>query len=340
LTELTTALLVVLTALAATDVLTRMMRRYAIKSQLLDIPNSRSSHATPTPRGGGMAVVVVVSVGLAWLGVLGWIEWNFVVAALPAGLAIAAVGFLDDQRGVSAGLRLGVHLVASGYFVAVSGGAPELGIPWIDSLPALASAIELLGLVWLLNLFNFMDGIDGIAGLELAFASLGLALIVHLSGDDGLLFAVLLGAAGLGFLPSNWPPARIFMGDVGSGFAGIALGMLAIATVRDVAVTIWVPLILLGAFVTDATLTLLRRALRGEKWYTAHRTHAYQWLSRRWGGHRPVLFAVLAINFLWLLPLALMAQRFPQDSWLMAVAAYTPLILLAYCAGAGRAERN
>ncbi|MEO8313270.1 MAG: glycosyltransferase family 4 protein [Pseudomonadota bacterium] len=329
-------------ALLLSVALTGVVRVYALRAGLLDAPNLRSSHLEPTPRGGGIAIAAVVCLGLAGLAAFNRFDARTVVAIVPAGLAVAIAGFVDDRRGLSPGIRFAIHLGAAILYLVTVSGPPTLGIRWLDSLPWLAFVVTLLGLVWLLNLFNFMDGIDGIAGSELASVSFGLALVACLSGGarEPQLLGLLLGSAGIGFLAWNWPPARIFMGDVGSGFAGMVLGMLALQTMRDCDVTAWVPLILLGVFTADATLTLLRRALRGERLYDAHRTHAYQWMSRRWGSHRRVVLGQIAINMLWLLPLALLAQRFPRLSWLIAIIAYMPLVGIGCWAGAGRAERS
>ncbi|MEP7311060.1 MAG: glycosyltransferase family 4 protein [Pseudomonadota bacterium] len=320
--------------------LTGVVQRQALRARLLDIPNARSSHALPTPRGGGIAIAIVVCAGLAILAALGRVTSTTVLAIVPATLAVAIAGLVDDRRGLSARIRLVIHFAAAALYIGTIGGPPALGIAWLDGLPWLPSAVTLLGLVWLLNLFNFMDGIDGIAGAELVFVSFALALVTQLSSGPPAspLFAVLLGAAGAGFLGWNWPPAKIFMGDVGSGFVGLALGALSLQTMQECGIAMWVPLILLASFTTDATVTLLRRVVRGETWHAAHRTHAYQWLSRRWGSHRKVVLALLASNLLWLLPLALLALRFPRHGGSIAALAHLPLVVLACWSGAGRRE--
>jgi Fuc2NAc and GlcNAc transferase len=330
-------LLVGVTALIAVAALTGVVRFYALQSNLLDIPNHRSSHVVPTPRGGGLAIVVVFCTGIVVLASLELIPLGKLVAMLPPALLVAFTGFLDDRRGLAPSARLMVHLGAAAAYLALSGGAPVLGISWIDKWPWLSFVLVLLGLVWLLNLFNFMDGIDGIAGVELVYVSFAIATVSWRSGTHGsvLLTGILLGSAGLGFLLWNWPPAKIFMGDVGSGFSGLALGMLALAAVRECGITVWVIAILLGVFITDATLTLLRRALSGEKVYDAHRTHAYQRLSRRWGSHSKVVMASLIVNLFWLLPLGLLAQSFPTISAWIAGIAFVPLVCLIYWARAG-----
>ena len=161
-----------------------------------------------------------------------------------------------------------------------------------------------MGIVWALDLFNFMDGIDGIAAGEAVFVCLAAVLTAALAG--GALTnnpaALLLAAASLGLLIWNWPPARIFMGDVGSGFLGFAIAVLALAEARhnDVALLVWA---ILGAFfVADSGVTLVRRMLRRARLHEAHRTHAYQHLAQRWRSHRLVTLAVLLGNLLWLLP--------------------------------------
>jgi Fuc2NAc and GlcNAc transferase len=194
------------------------------------------------------------------------------------------------------------------------------------------TALGAVGLVWLLNLYNFMDGIDAIAGAEAVCVALGALLL------GGAATWLLLAAAAGGFLLLNWPPARIFMGDVGSGFLGFALGVLAV----DAAAWELVPLassaILLGVFLVDATVTLVHRWLRGERLAQAHRSHAYQHAARRLGGHRPVVLAVVALNLVWLLPWAWAAKAWPAWSMAAVAAALGPLVLLAWGLGAGTVE--
>jgi Fuc2NAc and GlcNAc transferase len=152
--------------------------------------------------------------------------------------------------------------------------------------------------------------------------------------------AVAFAAACGGFLAWNWPPAKIFMGDVGSGYLGYAIAVLALAAARENSVALLVWLILGAVFFVDATVTLLRRLARRERVYEAHRSHAYQWLARRWQSHRRVTVAVLLVNFFWLLPCALVAVRHPVWAGWMVVLAIVPVTVAALLAGAGRAEGN
>jgi Fuc2NAc and GlcNAc transferase len=195
--------------------------------------------------------------------------------------------------------------------------------------------------VWTLNLFNFMDGIDGIAGSEGAFIGTGAALAAGVSGlSAGAIGADLVCAAACcGFLFFNWPPARIFMGDVGSGFVGFVIAVLAIATTRSESSAAWEWLLLGGVFFVDATVTLVRRIARGERAQDAHRSHAYQWLARRWDSHRRVTLTTIFLNVGWLLPCALLATRFPRHAIWILLGALAPLVAGAVYAGAGRPER-
>jgi Fuc2NAc and GlcNAc transferase len=331
-----------LTALAAlllSLVLTGVMRKLALSHGVLDMPNDRSSHNTPTPRGGGVAIVVATiaaSIVLAWRGVL---DINLFLALSGGGIAVAMVGFLDDRRQLSARIRLAAHLAAALWALICLGGLPPLR--YADQIVSFGWAgyvLGALGIAWTLNLFNFMDGIDGIAALEAAFIAWGAALLALLTGVSGAVPAMGLafGAVCCGFLLWNWPPAKIFMGDVGSGYVGYVIVVLAVAAARQNPVALLVWLILGGSFFSDATVTLVRRLARGEPVYEAHRSHAYQWLARRWGSHRSVTVAVVIVNLVWLFPCAWLATVYPDRAAWMVIIALTPLVLLALVAGAGR----
>jgi Fuc2NAc and GlcNAc transferase len=184
----------------------------------------------------------------------------------------------------------------------------------------------------MLNLYNFMDGIDGIAGVEALIVGVGGTVIywlagLPLAGDVGL--PALLAATALGFLVWNFPPAKIFMGDAGSGFLGLMLGALSLQAAVARPVLLWCWLVLLGVFIVDATVTLIRRLLRGERVYEAHRSHAYQHASREFGAHRPVTLAVAVLNVFWLLPWAMVISSGRVDGVVGLVVAYIPLLALA-----------
>ncbi|MFJ4195323.1 glycosyltransferase family 4 protein [Pseudomonas sp. NPDC089534] len=320
--------------------LTAMLRRYALSRSLMDIPNARSSHVVATPRGGGVAIVVAFLISLGFLYANGLITGAFFFANAGAGGAVALIGFMDDHGHIAARWRLLGHFTSAIWLLGLMGGLPPVHLFGLSM--DLGWAGYVLGafyLVWLLNLYNFMDGIDGIASVEAICACLGACLLYWMTGLDNLIWAPLLLAASVaGFLYWNFPPARIFMGDAGSGFLGIALGGLSLQAAWASAPMLMAWIILLGVFVVDATFTLLRRLLRGERVYEAHRSHGYQFASRRFGRHLPVTVAVGAINLFWLLPIAVCVTRFGLDGALGVILAYTPLIALAIKFRAGDVE--
>ena len=313
----------------------RWIRRMAIARQMIDIPNGRSSHKQPTPRGGGLSIALVVTLGALLLGLLGTLEWSLVAAVL-AGALVAVIGYIDDRSDLSPVKRALVHVLAACLGLFFLGGMPplDLGFTTIE-WGWLGHAVGVLGIVWMINLYNFMDGIDGLASSEAIFVFGVGGLMLASSGlaELAMLCALMIGACA-GFLWWNWPPAKIFMGDVASGFLGYQIAMMAIAAGQQ-GFSLWVWLILLGVFLVDATFTLLRRMLRGEKWYQAHRSHAYQHLTQYWGSHLRVTLAILVVNILWLAPLA-----FIRTDAVVAVVllALLPLIILARYLGAGQDE--
>lgn len=322
--------------------LTYWLRRYALNKSLLDIPNGRSSHTVPTPRGGGVAIVIGYLTALAVLLGEGALTLSVFLALAGSGFVIAALGFLDDHGHVAARWRLLGHFAGAGWALFWLGGLPPISLfgSTLD-LSWLGHALAVFYLVWLLNLYNFMDGIDGIASVEAVCVCVGAALIYLLSGHFELVWQLLLlAAAVLGFLIWNFPPAKIFMGDAGSGFLGIVIGVLSLQAAWISSQLLWAWLILLGVFIVDATVTLIRRLVRGDKIYEAHRSHAYQFASRRYGKHLAVTSAVGVINLFWLLPIAMGVTQFGLDGAAGVIVAYIPLVILAFCFRAGELERN
>ncbi len=317
--------------------LTAALRRYALARSIIDVPNARSSHSVPTPRGGGVAIVVAFLVALVALAVALDFDRSILLALGGAGALIAAVGFLDDHGHVPARWRLLGHFLAAGWLLFWVGGLPALQVYGYSlDLGWGGSVIAAVYLVWLLNLYNFMDGIDGIASVEAISACLGACLLYWLGGfSQHTVLPLLLAAATAGFLHWNFPPARIFMGDAGSGFLGVMLGGLSLQAAWISPELFWCWLILLGVFIVDATCTLLRRLFRGERVYEAHRSHAYQYASRRMGRHLPVTLGVLAINLLWLLPIAVAVVLEKLSGVTGLIVAYLPLIVLVFKFNAG-----
>lgn len=351
-------LVLLLLAFLSSVFLTILFRHYAITRQILDVPNARSSHTVSTPRGGGAAIVVTFLMGLAVLTATGLLELNLALAIAGSAVVVAGVGFWDDHRNLSMKWRLVAHFFSAFWVIYWLNAIPSITVIEFDHLSGwviffLASVF----LVWLLNLYNFMDGIDGIAASEAVFISAAIGYFAYLEGHQGLaLLAVVLVMSASGFLVFNWPPARIFMGDVGSGFLGIVLGGLAFALALETQ-TAWHWLMLFGVFLVDATVTLIIRILHGERWYEAHCSHAYQKTARRLTSHFEtskglvierararahgvVSLMVLVINALWLLPLAYAAQYWQAWGVGFVFVGWLPLVLLALYLGAGKSELN
>jgi len=328
---------------AGAAMLTGLVRRFALSSGLVDVPNLRSSHTRTTARGGGLAVVLTTTAGVIALAVAGVVSQSLLMAVAIGGGAVALVGFLDDRQSVRPAVRFTVHTGAALWAVSWLGGLPPLLFGDHLITPGAGGyLIGVLGIVWVLNLFNFMDGIDGIAAGEAVFIGCAGALAGLTVGSVGEVTAAagVLALASAGFLCWNWPPAKVFLGDVGSGYLGYVIAVLALAAARTNPVALWVWLILGGVFFVDATVTLIRRLLRGERVFEAHRSHAYQWLARRWGSHGKVTVAFLLVNLVWLLPWAMLAGRHPDYATAAVIVAFAPLAVLALVAGSGRAERS
>ncbi|CRM43648.1 putative undecaprenyl-phosphate N-acetylglucosaminyl 1-phosphate transferase [Pseudomonas sp. 24 E 13] len=321
-------------------VMTAVLRRYALSRSIIDIPNARSSHSVPTPRGGGVAIVLAF---LAVLPLVGWLDlvpWPSLVAAGGAGVVIAVLGFMDDHGHIAARWRLAGHFAAAAWALFwINGLAPLNIFGWALDLGLAGNVLAAVYIVWMLNLYNFMDGIDGIASVEAICACLGACLLYVLGGHPQMIWLPLLLAAAVGaFLVWNFPPAKIFMGDAGSGFLGITLAFFSLQAAWVKSDFFWAWLILLGVFVVDATCTLVRRLVRGDKVYEAHRSHAYQFASRKYGKHLPVTMAVAAINVFWLLPIAAGVVLSGWDGTWALVVAYLPLVALAIKFHAGELE--
>lgn len=312
---------------AISFVLTAMIRAYAVRNELLDRPNERSSHSVPTPRGGGLAIVATAAAGLAVCASLNIIEVRHAVTLASGMIVLGIVGWLDDTRSLRAEFRLAVHLAVACWTLYRFGGltAIRTGDHSLH-LGAAGYLLGALGLVWSINLFNFMDGIDGLAGSQatIIFAS---GSVLFLSGGNLSLAAVsaLLTGASAGFLAWNWPPAKIFMGDVGSGAIGYMVAGLAIASENEHSVPLLVFLILGALFVADATVTVIRRTTRGGRIIQAHRDHAYQRLSRAWGNHRSVTACAALVT----LTLAMMGAAATSEPRLLLPGLIAAYLLLA-----------
>jgi UDP-N-acetylmuramyl pentapeptide phosphotransferase/UDP-N-acetylglucosamine-1-phosphate transferase len=283
-----------------------IFRRWTLKRQILDIPNERSSHTAPTPRGGG---IIFVGVSLLFC-----IVWNFKNTALNfnsevwtyifGAILLSSVSWLDDLKSVPSLLRFAVHFVSASLIIYGFGSIQAVFLPFIGEpeLSHFAVPITLLWIVWLTNAYNFMDGIDGIAAIQAITAGIGWYLLgFKYDIPFTAFFGLILALTNLGFIFHNWSPARIFMGDVGSAFLGFAFAFLPLSASKEsgqnsakfaiIAVLFVLP------FIFDTVFTFVRRLLNGEKVWQAHRTHLYQRLVIRGYSHRFVttLYGIISM---------------------------------------------
>ena len=318
--------------------LTGLYRKVALRKLLLDIPNERSSHSVPTPRGGGIAIVVMYLLSLALCYQQLGLSVNQLLGFAVPGCMLAVISYIDDLNHVNPLWRLCVQIIAASLGIYWLGGVTEITASLAPVLQWMFVVATVLLLVWIINLYNFMDGINGIASLEAIAVCCGLSVLLWLAfpARQHFLLPVFLALATAGFCCWNFPKAKIFMGDIGSCFIGLQLGLFAIYFSQLNINFFWGSIILLGAFISDATVTLLRRLLRGEKIYMAHREHAYQHLAIKLGSHVPVSIAYALITLLWLLPIAGLVI-IESIMWLAGVLiAYLPLVIAAVALRAGR----
>jgi Fuc2NAc and GlcNAc transferase len=300
--------------------LTGLAAWYARRTGLLDHPGERHSHSEATPRGGGAGLVaslLISSIFLIGPDVSG--SWSSGI--LPGTIIIASMGAWDDHHSLSVRLRLFIQLsVSSGlvWFAAQAG--------WIQGY--FQMVLSGVFVVWMTNLYNFMDGSNGMAALQGIFGGLVLAFLFHASGDSYFTsLSLLLAACCAGFLPWNLGRAKVFMGDVGSLALGFVFAALLVYGVGTGAVGLPVAMMVMLLFLTDSTLTLLVRVIRGERWYNPHRQHLYQRLIAHGWTHGRVAFLYQAVNAILILPGIVVAVNFPLLGQAAALVSMTLCVL-------------
>ena len=322
--------------------LTVAVRSWAVRRDALVLPSDRCSHTIPTPHGGGIAIGAISIILGVLFSVLDWVPDSSMVAFMCLGFVMLALGVWDDFGDISSKLRLCAH------FVVVAIGMwsiPKLpvfsvfGVQVDSSVAFLLWPMLAFAWVWLINLYNFMDGIDGLAAIQALLLFGGMALNFWYVGYDqwAWICVFLLGAV-LGFTILNWPPAKIFMGDGGSGFLGFIIGFMMLLSAAQTKVSMWSWIILLTLFIADATTTLLVRFFTGQNVLQAHRLHAYQKLAQRAGRHAPVTLGYGALMLTVLVPASVLANKFPYSGPLVFAGLFLVASISAFLLGAGRKE--
>lgn len=280
--------IVIGTIICLTSILARLLSRWS----LLDYPNDRSLHSHPTPRTGGLAILGGLCAGGVWLAGNTPTIPLFLTAILTSLLPLVIISLLDDRYGISARWRILVHFWTAVSLLLIGFTADPLhpaDLVW-PLAEGVVFFLSLLFVVWMINLYNFMDGMDGFAG---GMAVIGFSTLAWLgrADDDFMNICLMIAAASAGFLLHNFPPAKIFMGDIGSTLLGFLAAACSLWGSKTGLFPFWAALLVFSPFIVDATLTLLRRLWRGEKVWQAHRTHYYQRLVLLGWGHRWTVLA-------------------------------------------------
>jgi Fuc2NAc and GlcNAc transferase len=299
--------------------ITYCLYHLALKNDLLDIPNQRSSHTVPTPKGGGISIVVLLIITTGILFYFQMISREIMFSVITGLLIISIIGLIDDYKNLPIPIRLTGYTfgaIMALYFIGGVSSLFETDYDFfkccdinISRFSDIGPFLAILYMLWLTNLYNFMDGVDGFAAIQTICVSLFCSFLFYFSGNYG--FAVImfcLVSATSGFLYWNWSPAKIFMGDVGSCSIGFFFGLFSIYTAKEGIVPISIWLILLAPFIGDATFTLIKRLINKEKWYEAHNTHAFQNLLQLGLSHRQLTLGLLLTNLLFIWPLAIFVQ--------------------------------
>lgn len=317
----------VISAFLSAVVVTAWLLRSRMHESMLDVPNDRSLHSTPTPRSGGLAILIGVVIGTT---IYGPAVDNLQPVAIGLALAVlAAVSILDDIRGTRIFSRLIVHFLSAAIFLAAGFGSYALPLSG-DLVPDVLTWLgALLFLVWMINLYNFMDGMDGFAGGMALIGFSAFGCLAWMAGSPSFMaLSFIIAAAAGGFLLFNFPPARIFMGDTGSSTLGFLAGAFMLWADSLELFPFWIGLLVFSPFIVDATVTLLRRLISGERVWMAHRTHYYQRLVQLGWGHRKTTLVEYAVILLAAIGAIVAAQSPPSIQWLL-IALFVALYSIA-----------
>lgn len=319
----------------------KVLIKNAHKLGVIDHPKERSSHTTPTPRGGGMSFLIafmMTSMLLITFQLINYVEFIPLLICLPI---VSLTGWFDDRSSLTARSRLFVQLICALFSLALITKFFALDIQ-ASFLPIesqfILRTLAILFIIWCINLYNFMDGIDGLAGSQAIFIALALAGFSYIEGEyDFMYIHLTLAASVFGFIIFNWNPAKIFMGDVGSYFLGFYFACMGI--LQDIEGKIQLPTIgiLMGPLIVDATYTLFARLLSGHKIFEPHKDHCFQHIVQKGKSHKQVATYYLLASIFWCLPMAILSElnNTPIRIGLWAIS-YAPLIAVCFYFKAGK----
>ena len=316
------SLLIFLTIISS--LITDFVRRFSIKNKLLDIPNDRSSHDIPKPKGGGISIVLIILGTVAVLSFFGMIKPDISMSMLVGLSIVAVVGLIDDYKDLSILVRTIFYFIAAVFSIYLIGGITSISISdYYFDLNHIGFFLGVLFLVWTTNLYNFMDGTDGFAAIQTICIGLFCGLLLYLIAETSYAIIMFcLVASTIGFLHWNWAPAKIFMGDVGSCTIGFLFGLLSLYMEKMGIISIAVWLVLLSPFIVDSTFTLLKRIINKEKWYTAHNMHAFQKLYQSGLAHNKLAIGLLVMNITIVWPIAWLAHVYKNLESILLVSLY------------------
>ncbi len=320
-----------------------LLRYYCVFSpfwNLIDVPNHRSSHKKPIPRGAGICMAVGFFFGLCFLFFFDVIELQWLLPLAISVPLVTIIGFLDDRKSLSPGLRFGMQF--SSALLAIVALTDLLRVPLETDFLPINSQIALVPLTilfigWMINLYNFMDGIDGLAGIEGFTVSIWAMIITFLQGyyEQFYLYTLLLAVLAV-FLWFNWYPAKVFMGDAGSYFLGSTFAVLALMGDQYTGMSVATNIILLAAFIVDASYTLIVRYRQGDNLTHAHKTFGFHKARKRGFRVSKIAFCYGAFNLFYLGPIAMLTIKIPEYSWLLVIIAFAPIVVFVSQVQAGK----
>lgn len=318
-------------------------RKFALYFGIIDMPNERSMHKQPMPRGAGICFYIGFTATLAVLFFMGELSLSFTYPIFLGGSVVMLLGYWDDLQSLPALVRLFVQMLASIFIVALltNGFSQDVEISFLPNWPWLTSLFCIFYVAWFVNLYNFMDGSDGLATLVgIVGSAIISATSYYLNNYDLAIIYSALSFSLLAFLTMNWHPALVFMGDSGAYFLGYTFGAFALLSKLVYDTSLYVHLIVFGMFVVDATWTLLVRGFRGQRVFSPHKLHAFQKLIALGWTHPQVAALYTSVMIVWLLPMVILTVLYSDYSFLFLVIAYVPIYVFVLWMKAGWESSN